>query len=320
MTYFKVKLDKTDRKILAELDKNCRIPLTTLAKRVRKSRQAVEYRINQLIKKNIILSFNTAINPYKLGYKVYKTYFQLKNIPEEKEKLLEFLKTCGRVYWFGECDGEWNLIFGVFARSDYEFYDLKNELFAKFGKIIIKHRGTILLDAQQFPKMYFTDQISKPVLFGGKLESFELKEIDKKILFNTVNQARISIINVAKKVGSTPIIVRNRLKKLEKVGVIIQHRTSINLEKLGIEFFKAIVHLEKQDKLSEKKLLLYVSQLSNIQYFIRNLWDIELELIVSDYIEYNQIINKIKKEFPEMIRNVETVIMKSDVWIPAFII
>ena len=47
----KVKVDKTDRKILAELDKNCRIPTTKLAKIVSKSRQTVEYRINQMIKK-----------------------------------------------------------------------------------------------------------------------------------------------------------------------------------------------------------------------------------------------------------------------------
>ena len=32
----KIKLDKTDRKILAELDKNCRIPTTRLAKIVKK--------------------------------------------------------------------------------------------------------------------------------------------------------------------------------------------------------------------------------------------------------------------------------------------
>lgn len=319
MEKFKTKLDKTDRKILTELDKNCRIPLTRLAKKVKKSRQSVEYRINQLLKNKIILSFNTAINPYKLGYKVYKTYLQLKNIHEEKDKLIDFLKTCGKVYWYGECDGEWNLIFGVFAKSDYEFYDLKNELLSKFSNVIIKHRGTILLDTQQYPKMYFIDQISPSILFGGKISEFELKEIDKKILAILVNNARISINESAIKINSTPTIVRNRLKKLENAGIIIQYRISVNLEKLGVEFFKAIVHLEKQDKLTEKKLLFHISRLPNIQYFIRNLWDIELELIVSDYIEYNQIINKLKEEFSDIIKNVETVIMKSDIWVPSFI-
>jgi DNA-binding Lrp family transcriptional regulator len=47
----KIKLDLTDRKILAELDKNCRIPNSILAKKVNKSREAVKYRIQQLQKK-----------------------------------------------------------------------------------------------------------------------------------------------------------------------------------------------------------------------------------------------------------------------------
>lgn len=319
MEDFKIKLDKFDRKILTELDKNCRIPLTQLSKRVRKSRQSVEYRIDQLVKKMVILGFNTAINPYKLGFKVYKTYFQLKNVKEEKEKLIDFLNTCGKVYWYGECDGEWNLIFGIFAKSDYEFYNIKNQILSKFGKIILKHQGTILLDSKQYPKMYFTYQTSEPVVFGGDLRDLTLTQIDKKILIELVNNARIPITKLAEKIKSTPTIVRNRIRNLEKAGIIIQYRISINLEKLGLEFFKSIIHMENQDINDEKSLITYISQLPNTQYFIRNFWDIEIELVVKDYSEYNKIINNIKEEFPNMIRNIETVIMKSDIWIPSFI-
>ena len=50
----KVKLDLTDRKILAELDANCRISNSALAKKVNKSRESVKYRIQQLQKKRIL--------------------------------------------------------------------------------------------------------------------------------------------------------------------------------------------------------------------------------------------------------------------------
>src|SRR3989338_6684474 len=122
----KIKLDKTDRKILAELDKNCRTPTTILAKKVRKSRQAVEYRINQLVKNGVITSFNAAFNHHKMGYKIYKIYLKLRNIPEEKQRLFDYLRNCGIVYWMGEFSGTWDLIFGVFVKNDYEFFELKN--------------------------------------------------------------------------------------------------------------------------------------------------------------------------------------------------
>src|SRR3989338_1781204 len=126
--FTKYKLDVVDRKILAELDRNCRIPSTLLARKVRKSRQAVEYRINQLVKDGIITSFNTAFNPHKMGYKIYKIYLKLRNIPEEKQKLFNYLKSSGIVYWMGECSGMWDLIFGIFSKSDYEFFEMKNEI------------------------------------------------------------------------------------------------------------------------------------------------------------------------------------------------
>src|SRR3989339_237252 len=98
----KIKLDKIDLKLLAELDKNCRTPSTILAKKVLKSRQAVEYRIEQLTQKRIITSFNTAINPHRMGYKLFKIYLKLRNLPEEKNKLLDYLKSSAQVYWMGE--------------------------------------------------------------------------------------------------------------------------------------------------------------------------------------------------------------------------
>ncbi len=320
MGNFKIKLDKFDRKILAEMDKNCRVPLARLSKKVKRSRQSIEYRIDQLVKKKVISGFSTAINPHKLGFKVYKTYLQLKNVAAEKNKLIEFLRSSGNVYWYGECDGEWDLIFGLFADSDYEYYRIRNEMTSMFGNIILKQRGTVLLDSRQYPKMYFTGRISEPVVFGGEISSFPLRGVDKKILAELIANARVPVTELAKKVGSTPAIVRSRMNKLENAGIIIQYRINLDLERLGLVFFKSIIHTEYRNKNKEGDLISFVSRLPSIQYFIRNLWDAEIELVVRDYLEYNDIVNGIKEKFPDMIRNIETVIMKSDVWMPSFVI
>ena len=76
----KIALDLTDRKILAELDKNCRIHNSILAKKVNKSREAVKYRIQQLQNKGIIQNFITSIDPNKLGYYMFKIYLKNKKI------------------------------------------------------------------------------------------------------------------------------------------------------------------------------------------------------------------------------------------------
>jgi len=314
----KIKLDKINLKILAELDKNCRIPITRLAKKVMKSRQAVEYRIEQLVKSGVITGFQTAFNPHKMGYKLYKIYLKLRNVQEEKEKLFKYLRESGRVYWMGECSGRWDLIFAVFSKDEYEFFNLKNELNSRFNKIIVEEEGGTLLDVKQYSKMYFTNGIVKPTMFAGKMEDGRLDKLDYKILAELVNNARISIVNLSRKVKSTPTIVMGKISRLEKSGIIIQYRIGVDLNKLGLELYKAIIKIDSYTKKEEEKLLNYLSNIPNIQYFIRNLWQLEPELIVSSYQEYYEIIEKLKREFPFIIRTVDPVLMITDEWTPGF--
>ena len=243
-TNMEIKLDKADRKILAELDKNCRIPLTQLSKKVRKSRQTVEYRINQLVKKGIITGFKININPHKLGFKLCKMYLQLRNKIEDKEKLKSFLLKNSRVNWLGECDGNWDLIFSLFVKTDYEFFIFRNEILSKFDKIIINEKSDIIIDIQQYQKMYFNNEIKPPVLLAGEIVENKLDDTDKKILSELVKNARASLVDIADRLKITPIMIRTRIKKFEKKGIVNQFRIEIDLSKIGLELYKAVIYLQ----------------------------------------------------------------------------
>jgi DNA-binding Lrp family transcriptional regulator len=123
---------------------------------------------------------------------------------------------------------------------------------------------------------------------------------------------------LATKVGSHPERVADRLKKLEKMGVIIQYRIGINLKMLGREHYKAILHMERYSSEDGKKLLEYISGITSAQYLIRNIGDIEPEVVVEDYHEYRQFVEKLKENFPFVIKNVESVLMKTDEWTPGY--
>lgn len=312
------KINKLDAKILAELDKNCRVSDRVLAKRIRRSRQTVAYRINRLIKDGIITGFYTAINPNKMGYRLFKIYLKFRNIPERREELFTYLRKSVYVYWMGECDGSWDIIFLIYAKDEYLFYNLKNELLSSFKDIIVDVQGDYLLDVQQYPKMYFTGKIEKPVEFGGVVADNRLDKLDYRILDFIVGNARAPTVKIARAVSSTPVTVSSRLRKLENLGVVIQYRIGINLVALGLEYYKAMIKLESHTREEEKQLRDYCSQLPQIQYFIRNLWQIEPEFVVENYDEYYNIINKLREKFPKTIKTVDSVILRTDEWTPGF--
>ncbi len=315
---FKAKLDKADRIILSELDRNCRVPASRLARLARKSRQSVEYRIRRLVGEGIITSFNAAINPHKMGYKIYKLYLQLRNIPERRKALFSHLRASGSVYWMGECDGVWDLIFGVFCESDRAFYDLKNRVISDFADIIVRSDGDIYVDVMQYPKMYFTGELRAPAMFAGTTVQNGMDRLDHAILAEMVNNARIPLTELASKMRSSPPTVSARLRRMESLGIIIQYRIGVDLGKLGLEMYKAIIYIDRYTAKDEKELLAYISSIPNVQYYIRNIWTMEPEFVVAGYHEYYGIMNGLKMRFPRVIRNVESVLLKSDEWTPGF--
>jgi len=317
----KIKLDLTDRKILAELDKNCRIHNSVLAKKVHKSRETVKYRIHQLQNKGIIEKFITSINPNKLGYYMFKVYLKLENIPDEREKFFEELKQNKDIYWMGISDGVFDCVFAISSRSATEYYEKINFLLSKWEHLIVSKILGTSVDTRQYNKKFFTNETDgQIVVFGGDVVNNHIDELEYKILDILANDARIALTELARRTKSTIEIVRGRIRKLEEKQIILGYRISVDFNKLGLEFFKAIIYFRKLSKEDENSLFEWMRQHPNSLYYIRSLapWEVEFEFAVENYQRFNEIINDLRKRFPHVIRNYEHLIMIHEEWMPAY--
>lgn len=316
-------LDKIDRKILYELDKNCRISDNQLAKIVGRSREAVRHRIKKLVDDEIIESFQTSINPSKMGYMVFKMYFQLANIPQLRKQFYQYMENLPGMYWFGGNDGVWDFHCTIYAEDLETFNRLKNQVYTHFKDLIIKRDIGVLINVRQYVKKYLIDipgfhfkERLEPTMFADIVIHNKPDELDRKILNILVKDARISLVALAQKTNSTVDIARHRMKKMKELDIIIQYRIAINHTKLGYEMFKAFIYFHNLSEKDEQRLIEYAKQSTKILYLIRQLsaWDVELELMCNNYDEFNQIINEIRLEFANCLRNYEFVVMKEDVW------
>lgn len=314
------KLDAVDRRILYELDKNCRVSDNYLAKLVRRSREAVRNRIKRLEEDGIIQGFITSINPAKFGNLFFKMYFQLANLPSERERFYDYIKKLPGLYWFGGNDGVWDLHGTFYAKSVSDFNKLKNKVYTDFRHLIIKRDIGMLVNVRQYPKRYLLDNLKErpnPTMFAGEVVFNELDKLDQKILNILAQEARISLVELSRRTNSTVDIVRNRMKKMEERGIIMQYRIAINHAKLGYEMFKAFIYFYNLSEADERKLFEYAKQHKNICYLIRQLsaWDIELEIMAKSYDEFTIIMDKIRKEFANCIRNYDFCLMREDIWV-----
>lgn len=311
-----IKLDLKDKRLLYNLDLNSRATLNQLSKKVGTSKQVVDYRLKNLIKNKIIKQFYAVINFSKLGYTQYKLYLKFQNVNLEKEKeIIDYWTNNKCSVWVASSRGRWDLAVSVLAKNINDFGDLLNKFINHYGRLILEKDVLITQISPVFTKSYLVEgKEKKRFTYGGKIEQYELDEIDEKILKILSTSARISILDIIKKLGLTRDIISYRMKKLSKEDIIHQYRISINLDTIGHKLYKILLRLHTLTPEKEKQFITYVaSHPHGVQYLkLIGSWDCELEFEVKDEEQLHSILLEIRNKFSEIIRDYDTLLIHQE--------
>jgi len=133
-----VKLDGKDKKIIRELQENCRQTIAEIAKKTKLARDVVVYRIKKLEQEGVIKQHHTMLDHSKLGYPLYAhVLFSLYNIkPEEEERLVGFLQKHKNIIYVAKNSGKYDFTIGVCAKNYKEFDNIVREIRQKFANAI----------------------------------------------------------------------------------------------------------------------------------------------------------------------------------------
>ncbi|MBW2987613.1 Lrp/AsnC family transcriptional regulator, partial [Candidatus Woesearchaeota archaeon] len=114
-------IDKKDRKILYELDKNARASYSQISKKVGLSTEVVHYRIKKLEKKGIITGYHSLPNFHKLGLMHFKICIKFNGIPlKTEEEFYSKVKKIPQVIWIASCRGEWDCFISCTVKDMFE--------------------------------------------------------------------------------------------------------------------------------------------------------------------------------------------------------
>ena len=309
--------DELDHAILGELDLNCRRSNVELSKLLGRSRQTVDYRIERLEERGILLNYHCTVSYGRIGYRFYKVFLRLRNLPQRKIEFREFLYRLGNVYWIGVCSGSWDILLGIFYRDEHELAAMINQLVSTFNDLVVDRHGQVMVGIEQFPKMYLTKKTGPARELLGPLQQQDLDPHDYSLLAELIHNARIPLNQLSEISGLSIAAVQRRMKRLEDTGIIVQYRIGVNLNKLGLQLYKVIFDLWSYSEEEHQKFVAYISTLPELQFFVRNIWSVELEVIVESYKEILDLTYEITSRFPRLSSGVDILLLETDEWTSA---
>ncbi len=131
----RVSVDKIDLQILKILSRTANKSLVDIGQQIGISAKLVSYRIKQLEKKKIILSYNAILDEKKLGYSMYKVDFYLFNHSKLTE-MYEFAKNHPNVKNVMKTIGGADYELEILVKSVEELRSIIDEIRTKFSEVI----------------------------------------------------------------------------------------------------------------------------------------------------------------------------------------
>jgi len=315
-------MDLTDRKILYELDQDSRQSYSAIAKSLRTSPQVIKYRVENLLASGALQCCWPMIEYRKAGYFFGLYFFKLQNMDEEAEKeLFDYLNNHQFIPIIMRGEGYADLIIGICAKGIFHLRDIITELNNRFGKNFREYDTTIPIGFTQFHRSYLIDAEKKQpkeaytAFTGADVREEALAENERKVLSMVNCNARVPLVQIARKVGISEISAKNILRRLEKSGIIQSYTILPNHVLLGKPRHRVLFKLSNLTTQKEKMLFTYCQLHPNIVHHLRVIgnWDLVLDIEVERGEPFRKIIQEMKYRFSDIIARVEpTYIYKID--------
>jgi len=121
-----------------------------------------------------------------------------------------------------------------------------------------------------------------------------IDEIDKKILNLLQKNARISNAEIARQINMAPSGVLERIRKLEKKGVILGYETRLNHKKLGL-VLTVLILVKTDDAVGSTEIGYKIAKLDEVQevFYIAGEYNYLIKARVSDTDNLRELLKKL---------------------------
>lgn len=305
-------IDLKDKRILTELEKNARQTDSEIAKKLRMSKQVVNYRIQNLVKDKVITNFYTLIDTGKLGLNSYYVFMQFEKVNKEQEKtLLQKIKSLNYVGWLVSGVGRWDAVALIYATSTVGFDRLLNKLVNLCGNHLHEFTFTTLISAEHISYKFLNEKNIPSLKQSERNKLSNLDETDVKIIDELSQNARASIVDISEKIGKPVHVVNYHLKSLIKEKRIEGFKPKVDISKLGFEWHLLLIQFQKITEERKKEFLQFCKNHKKVYYVTETLgvYGSMLDVHVKNVQELKDILLELKDKFSDIIKTYESLII-----------
>jgi len=292
-------LDLLDRKIMRELDLDARQSASQLARKVKKSKETVNFRINRLLREGCLKGFYTVFNTSKLGWLYAKAYIKFKDTTPKKEaEIFEYLRTQRNVSFLASVEGKYDCLLLVMVRQMAAMDGFLARFMGKYGEFVQEKDLTIFLTAHRLnQKFLLPGGKGEDWFYPAELGNYRPDETERKMLDALSSDARMPLIELAEQCGISSTAAAYRLRKLEKEKIILAYVSSPNFDRLGLRFVQ--INFSLKDPSARKQIITYFDATNKCLFAIEMLgkYDVLVELHMQSELELQKIIDGFKDRF-----------------------
>lgn len=303
------KFDKLDRRLLYELDLDSRQNYSQLGRKLGIPAETVRYRINNLLEHGVIADFLTIIDAGKLGNNYYKVLIKLHNVNEQRvNQIINYLVEQDPVNWVARMDGPFDIGFTIRIRKLSELSSFIDKFKDKYTHNIHRITFAVNIEVEFLSREYIVGRarkLGKGTSYTTPLESYRVDQADTAILRQLANNTRINSTDIAKQIGLSSETVNQRIRKLEREGVITRYRYYLNNAAFGNVNYYILIFLNYVSEQRRNEFVRYCRAHERVDYLIKALgeWDYELNVEVDDLLQYRELIMDITRKFSDIVRD-----------------
>lgn len=305
-------LDLKDRKLIFAMEQDARQTNAALAKHIGLTPEAVQYRIERLLKRGVLKFFMGYINFAKLGFVDYGLFITTQRMSRAQEQdFVEFMLQYPYCPYFCKSGGTYDFVVDLLARNPIALMDLVTELTNRFGDFIHQQEIVTRISAHHFPKQYLLDATAAPppsVYFGGPLDQqVQIDQTDDEILRRLAVNSRAKVVDIAQAVGLSDTAVGTRIRRLEETELITGYLAWAEPQSFGYQSFNLLLKSQNFRSDDELKLFEFCRCHRHVTWLLKTLgrWDFEIGVEVKTQEQLQEVVYQLKDDFAHIIQRME---------------